>query len=266
MPEVWHKKLVRVGTKGNVPTKELIRSVEHFEERGRKFPRKSKGKHEDGHRTKFQRKKSTFIIPGCDHEWKDFPKNRFNKAKKEESNNASDGDGSSVLSSDESTRMMKHDSGSDETTVLSVDSPELTARKIWLKSDDDSSTIDTSSEESEGSECECNHEDAVPEYESEDSSALKLLSVENGRECSDEEYEETHQQKSARFQDEMQKLKEKKESKEQVLGSEILTSTKAEGSEREVLLALADSGSSKTLVKKGERKEQKTCKCRNQSQ
>ena len=50
------------------------------------------------------------------------------------------------------------------------------------------------------------------------------------------------------FQDEIQKHKEKKESKEEVLGSKMLIATQVEGSEHKSLLGLVDSGSSKTLV------------------
>ena len=37
VPEVWHENLVRVGTKGNATTKEIITNVENFEECERKF-------------------------------------------------------------------------------------------------------------------------------------------------------------------------------------------------------------------------------------
>ena len=48
----------------------------------------------------------------------------------------------------------------------------------------------------------------------------------------------------------MQKPKKKEESKEEVLGSETITSMKVKGRDHEVLLWLLDSGSSKPLVKK----------------
>ena len=125
--------------------------------------------------------------------------------------------------------MIEQDSGSNESTVFSVDLLELITRKIWAQSDDDSSTCDARSEEPEGSE-ESEHEhdsDAKYEHESDDSNMFELLHRENEHESSDDAHDERHQQKSVHFKDEMQKLKAKEEIKEELLGSEMLIATKA---------------------------------------
>ena len=70
---------------------------------------------------------------------------QVNELKKEENNKISEDEDSFVSSSNESLRMIECDSDSDESTVLSTDLPELKTRKIWVQSDDDSSTNDTSS-------------------------------------------------------------------------------------------------------------------------
>ena len=130
--------------------------MEIFEEYKRKFPSNAERKCKGNYRNKFQHKKNMCRIPGHDHEWKDCPKNRFNKVKKEENNTVSDDDSSSVSSSDESMIMMEYDLDIDESTVLSTDLPELITRKIWVESDDDSSSSDPSLEELKGSEYEHN--------------------------------------------------------------------------------------------------------------
>ena len=111
--------------------------------------------------------------------------------------------------------------------------------EAWTESDDDSSTIDGGSEELEGTEHERNS-DAVSECESDNSSAPKSLSRENRYKSSGDECEEAHQKKRQRFKDEVQKPKEKEESKQEVLGSKTLAAMQVERSEHEVLIRLID--------------------------
>jgi len=97
-----------------------VSNVENYEEYKRKFPSSNqKGK---SNRSNFRKgrnyKKNMYRITEHNHEWKDCPRNPYNKVKKEENNNISDE--SSVSSSDESMRMMEYDSSDDETTYSNL--------------------------------------------------------------------------------------------------------------------------------------------------